>query len=37
MAKDTARKIWNKPALNRLGAIKDIAGPNNVGTQGGKS
>ena len=28
---------WTKPEINRLGEIKDVAGPNNTGGQGGKS
>jgi len=28
---------WTKPKLKRLGEIKDVAGPNNTGGQGGKS
>ena len=32
-------KAWTRPELKRLGAIKDVAGPGPVGTQGavGKS
>jgi hypothetical protein len=35
MAKETARKIWNKPELRQLGEIKDVAGPNPTGPEGG--
>jgi uncharacterized Fe-S cluster protein YjdI len=28
------RKPWIAPRLERLGAIRDIAGPNPTGTQG---
>ena len=30
-------KLWTKPEIERLGEIRDVAGPSNVGTQGGKS
>ncbi len=28
-----AKCRWTKPALNRLGTIKDVAGPTGFGTQ----
>lgn len=33
MAKEAARKNWNKPELKRLGEIKDVAGPNPNGPE----
>jgi hypothetical protein len=37
VTKKAARKAWTKPELKRIGVIKDVSGPDNVGTQGGKS
>ena len=34
MNKEGNKKAWTKPELKRLGEIKDVAGPNPVGTQG---
>lgn len=28
---------WTKPEIKRLGEIRDVAGPDNTGGQGGKS
>lgn len=30
-----ARPVWQKPELNKLGTLRDIAGPNGFGTQAG--
>ena len=37
MKQTTVQKAWKKPQINRLGQIRDVAGPNNTGSQGGKS
>lgn len=29
------QRIWIKPEIRRLGAIKDVAGAQGAGTQGG--
>ena len=36
-SKAIASKSWTKPEVKRLGTMKDVAGPNNTGSQGGKS
>lgn len=37
MAKEAARKIWNKAELRQLGKIKDVAGPNPNGPEAGNT
>lgn len=34
MTNEQAKKRWAKPELERLGKLKDVAGPNPVGSQG---
>jgi hypothetical protein len=34
MKKQTKTKVWVKPEVKRVGTMKDVAGPNNVGGQG---
>lgn len=34
-ANSTATKAWTKPSLEKLGTLKDVAGPNGSGTEGG--
>lgn len=31
---NSSTKSWNKPALEKLGTLKDVAGPNTVGNDG---
>lgn len=31
----TNTTAWNKPMLEKLGTLKDVAGPNGSGTEGG--
>jgi hypothetical protein len=37
MKQTTVQTAWKKPEIRRLGQIKDVAGANNAGSQGGKS
>jgi|Kansoi200Nextera_1026148.scaffolds.fasta_scaffold183998_1 hypothetical protein len=37
MAKEAAQKLWIRPELKRLGEIKDVAGPNPNGPEGGST
>ena len=34
MSKEAVKKKWAKPQLRRIGQIKDVAGPDGLGTQG---
>ena len=35
MAKEAARKVWNRPQLKHLGKIKDVAGAQTPNAQSG--
>jgi hypothetical protein len=32
-SKSEAKRQWTRPTLNRLGTIKDVAGPSGAGAQ----
>jgi len=37
MARQLARKIWNRPELKRIGEIRDVAGNSGSGSQQGNN